>query len=91
MTLSPAWRLVLYNMMAILPIWVNFAKTSQDFTFRGLLVPALDSFYAMAVVTLAKTAPTKDDEPQNVNVVNTPRQPVPVAEQPTVDKGKPRT
>jgi hypothetical protein len=82
MTISPAWRLVLYNLMAALPIWVEFVRNSQDFTFRGLMNPALNSIYAMVVVTLAKTAPTNGDEPQDVNVVNKPGKPVPVSEQP---------
>jgi hypothetical protein len=91
MTLSSGWRLALYNLMSALPIWVNFVHNSQDFSFRGLLGPALDSLYAMVVVTLAKTAPTGDaDAIQPVRIVNTAARPVPVSEQPAVDKGSPK-
>lgn len=80
MTLTPGWRLLLYNVMAALPIWVNFVHNSQDFSFRGMMAPILDSMYAMVVVTLAKTAPTSDGEPQKVDVVNKPSQAIPVKE-----------
>jgi hypothetical protein len=89
MTISPQLRLILYNLMAALPVWVDFAKSSQDFSFRGLLNPILNSLYAMVVVTLAKTAPTNDDEPQKVNVVNKAANPVPTTEAPTTKKTRP--
>ena len=81
MTISPGWRLFLYVMMSILPVWVDFFKNSQDFSFRGLMNPLLNSMYAAVVVTLAKTAPTNDDtDTQNVKVINKPGDPVPTTQ-----------
>lgn len=80
MTISSGWRLLLYNAMAALPIFIDFAKNSQDFTPRGLVNPTLNALYAMVLITLAKTAPTNGDEPQKVDVVNKPGAPIPVKE-----------
>lgn len=80
MTISQRSRLLLYNVMAALPIWVNFVHNSQDFSFRGMMAPFLDSLYAMVVVTLAKTAPTNDDDTQKVKITNKSGEPVPVKE-----------
>ena len=89
MTISPLWRLMLYITMAILPVWIDFFKVSTDYSFRGLMMPVLLSINSAVIVALAKTAPTNDDEPQKVNVVNKPANPVPTTEAPAKQKPRP--
>lgn len=59
----PNWsRLVLYNIMVILPIWQDFFTKSTDYSIRGLAMPVIASLLAAVTVTLARTtAKTKEE------------------------------
>ncbi len=54
MIISQAARLWLYIGMSVLPFWVDWAKMSNDFTFRGLAMPILASLNAAIIVALTK-------------------------------------
>lgn len=52
----PSWgRLLLYIVMSMLPIWIDFFKLSTDYSLRGLMMPILSSLLAAVTVTLART------------------------------------
>lgn len=82
MILSDATRLWLYVIMGVGPIWQDFFTKSLDFSFRGLMMPTISTIVTASAVILAKTSARKDspEEPAPVEVVNTPKNPLPVTE-----------
>lgn len=79
MIISDAFRLLLYILMGVIPIWADFFAKSTDYTLRGLAMPILASASAATAITLAKTS-TKREATQPVEVVNPPTKPVPILE-----------
>lgn len=79
-SVSEGVRLALYIAMAMLPIWIDFFTKSTDYTLRGLMMPILSSINAAVIVTLAKTSLRKPASPAQVEVTNTPVNPVNVIE-----------
>ncbi len=84
MIISPVWRLTLYILAGIFPIWSEFIATSSDYSLRGLLRPILASGSVAVVVMLARTKnPLVDGEP--VEVKTPPGEPLQVTETPPTD------
>lgn len=93
MIISERARLLLYILMAIFPIWLDFFKLSTDYSFRGLAMPILASLNAAVVVALAKTSsrrdlPLSDSGALETVVTNTTEQPLPTKDVPPSKKAK---
>lgn len=67
MTIPDSYRLVLYILMGVLPIWADYFAKSVDYSFRGLMMPLLASASSATAITLAKTS-AKMDHPQVIEV-----------------------
>ncbi len=84
MTISDGWRLVLYMLASMFPVWLDWLAKSQDLSLRGMLTPIMSSLYAAIIVALAKTSAKMDHpSPQEVKVTNTAKDPVKTEEQQT--------
>lgn len=75
MIISDGWRLLLYVLMGIFPVWQDFFTRSTDYTVRGLAMPILASASSAVAIALAKTS-TKKETPAKVEVINPPENPV---------------
>lgn len=52
----PEWfRLVLFMVAPVVPIWSDFFAKSTDYSVRGLAMPGLQSITAAVSVLLART------------------------------------
>lgn len=61
----PEWfRLTLYVMVAVLPVWIDFFTKSTDYSFRGLMMPALGSMLTACTVILARTKSIESQPPE---------------------------
>ena len=80
MIISDAWRLVLYILMGILPVWSDFVAKSSDYTLRGLAMPILASLSTAVAIALAKTSTKKDTPVEPIEVTAPAGHPLPVIE-----------
>ena len=52
----PEWfRLILYMLLPVLPVWADFMAKSTDYSFRGLAMPIISSLTSACAVLLART------------------------------------
>lgn len=81
MIISPSSRLILLVLAGITPVWERFFNNSTDYSLRGLAIPILGSISVAVVIVIARTRnPLVDGEPPKVEIVNTPKNPVPTEE-----------
>ncbi len=93
MIISDGWRLILYMLASMLPVWMDWLAKSQDMSLRGMMGPALSSFYAAIIVALAKTSAKMDRHSEPMEVKTVPGQPLQVEAPPgkpvdTLEAGK---
>lgn len=74
MFVSERTRLLLYILMAVLPVWIDFFTKSTDYSIRGLAMPILVSINQAVIVTLAKTALRSPTKP--IEIATPPGQPL---------------
>lgn len=65
MIISEWTRLVLYILMGVLPVWIDFFTKSTDYSLRGLAMPILSSLLTAVTVTLARTHSKNEQPSQN--------------------------
>lgn len=57
-------RLLLYILMGVLPVWIDFFTKSTDYSLRGLAMPVLSSALTAVTITLARTTGETKEPPQ---------------------------
>jgi len=65
MTVPEWFKLSLYMIAPVVPIWSDFFAKSNDFTFRGLMMPALSSLTSAVAVLLARTKARSEQQSNN--------------------------
>lgn len=57
------FRLAMYILVGILPVWIEFFTKSADYSLRGLAMPALSSLLTGCTIVLARTRSKEPEQP----------------------------